>query len=250
VLEELERTKDVGETLFFVDDNFYGNPKRAKQLLEEMIRKGLTRKPRGLVQITIKGASDNDFLDLLKRAKMEVTCIGIESIDDDALDELGKPYSAEQNIEGVRRLREKGFWVHGMMMPGSDKDTPETLRKMSKWAKKNLTTVQYFPPVPLPGTEFNERMRKESRILTEEPSLYDGHHAVVQPKNFTALELQRTIYKMYKEFYNPLNMLKKVQKGMLLETLLLSAYVNLVGLRRVFRDAQSLEYAKHLESLG
>ena len=104
--------------------------------------------------------------------------------------------------------------------------------------------------MPLPGTELDEKMRKQSRILTEDSSLYDGHHVIIRPKNFTALGLQSEIYKMYKEFYHPVNMFRKVQKGMLLETLLLSAYVNILGLNRVFHDSESKRYAEYLESLG
>ncbi len=201
VLESLRKLQDLRKTIFFTDDNFAGSPKRAISLLHAIYENGLAKY--SCAQVTVNAAENKELIAALKNAGVQILCIGVESINDETLRSLGKPYTAKQNRENVKRLREEGFWIHGMMMIGGDGDTPESVKQDFEWMKSNLDTVQLFSATPVPGTEFTKRMELEERILTKEYHLYDGQHVVVRPKNFTPIELTNTITKMYEEFYSP-----------------------------------------------
>jgi len=187
VLEELKRTKDIGSFLFFTDDNLIAIPSKAMVLLHELVKKNLNKKDSG-AQTTIRIADNPELMGALKKAGIKALCIGT--------------YTAEQNKRAIKILKKAGFWIHGMMMLGGEGDTHNTLKETIKWVNQNLDSVQFFSPIPVPGTSFYNRMEKEGRILTKKWYLYDGQHVVIRPKNFTPYDLQKTIYKMYKDFYS------------------------------------------------
>jgi radical SAM superfamily enzyme YgiQ (UPF0313 family) len=252
VIKELQRMNFYGKHVFFTDDNFDGNKRQSIALLEQIIESGLNKKY-GLAQVTINAASDNSLLDLMWDAGIRVLCIGIESINNETLETYSKRVSAEQNKEAIKTLKEKGFWIHGMMMPGGDGDTPESLEETSEWAKKYLDSVQFFSPIPLPGTRMRSQLKEEGRILRNDNyemwHLYDGGNVLIRPKNFTPFELQKTIYKMYDSFYSWRNGLSKVLKSRDFRTakvaLGLLAYTKLKGKKVLY----SPESKKHLEFL-
>jgi len=201
VLEELRRIKDNGKSLFYVDDNLTLNRKRSISLLKEIKDNDLARL--GSAQVDVSAAESPELLQALKDAGINILYVGIESIFDDVLTDLGKPFGAKQTKEAIETFREDGFLVHGMMMFGDDKDTQGRIMEASEWINNNLFTVQPFAYIPLPGTPFRAEMQKQERILTNEYHLYDGHGVIVRPKNFTPIGLQDSIDNLLGSFYSP-----------------------------------------------
>ncbi len=249
VIEELKRTKDIGEYLFFTDDNFTAIPNYTIKLLEAMIEKNLNKKY-SLVQTTIKLADKPKLMDVLKTSRINALCIGIESINNVTLQNYKKPYTAEQNKTAIKTLKEAGFWIHGMMMLGGEGDTPETLKETSEWINNNLDTVQLFAPIPIPGSSLFNKMQEQGRILTKDYSLYDGQHVISRPTNFTPYELQKTIYNMYEDFYSVKNSWKRLKhspnKTFSFEIL---AYTQIRG-RKMLYNPQSNRHLEFLKSVS
>jgi hypothetical protein len=91
-----------------------------------------------------------------------------------------------------------------MFVLGCDADTPETIQATVNYALKHeIDTVQFLTITPLPGTDFYERMKAEGRILSDDWSLYDGHHVLIQPAQMTPYELQMASVKGMLRFYAP-----------------------------------------------
>ncbi|HNS32756.1 MAG TPA: radical SAM protein, partial [bacterium] len=200
VIEELRRIEGIGEFCFFTDDNIAGNPAKTIELLKDIKKHSPKRKR--IAQITIAAAFNRELLKAMKEAGFQYLCVGIESIVDKTLEFFGKPYRSNRIKEAIKIYRENGFWVHGMMMLGGDGDTRQTLRETGRWINKNVDSVQFFAPIPIPGTRFHDRMENEGRILTKDLYLYDGQHVVIRPKNFTPYEMQKVLYRMYRDFYS------------------------------------------------
>ncbi len=247
VIEELKRTRNIGIYNFFTDDNIAAYSNRTIRTLESVVENGLHKKP-GVAQLTVKAAKSPALLTALKNAGIRTLCVGIESINDASLNSLGKPYSADENMEAVKTFREYGFWVHGMMIIGADGETPKSARETLEWAKTNLDSVQFFPLIPLPGALLYKQMEEKGRILTSDYSLYDGHHVVIKPENFTPYELQTTVINMYKDFYSPISTWKRLKhspdKKLTLELLV---YTKLFG--GISNVTKSPQTKKHLEFL-
>ncbi len=248
VIEELKRIEEIGSYCFFSDDNIAANPDRTITLLEEIKRYSARRKK--IAQITISAAFNRKLLEALKKAGFLYLCVGVESIVDKTLEFLGKPYRAEKIKEAIRIYRKNGFWVHGMMMLGGDGDTPETLRETERWVNKNLDSVQFFTPIPIPGTRFYERMKDEGRILTKEWYLYDGQHVVIRPKNFSPYQLQKWLYTMYRRFYSfPNSLLRNFGKRKMFMGILFSFYANFMG-KKFFRNPQLDAHLRFLKTVS
>lgn len=249
VIEELKRTRDIGKYSFYSDDNLIAHPNQTIGLLEAIVENNLNEKY-GVAQTTIELANRPELMQALKNAKITALCIGIESINDETLIYLGKPYTAKQIKEAIKILREAGFWIHGMMMPGGDPDTPEILRGLLEWAYRSVDSVQWFPPTPIPGTPLYDRMEKEGRFLTKNWYLYDVQHVVFRPKHFTPYELQRTIYNMYDDFYSVRGTMRRLRhspnKKLSLEFL---AYAKLTGMKMLY-NPQSNQHLEFLRSVS
>ena len=172
---------------------------------------------------------------------------------DEVLKEWSKPATAERNMKAVKAFRDNGNPVHGMMMVGGEEDTPESLDYTVDWCKKNLDSVQFFAPIPLPGTPFWDRMNEQNRIIADrlphDYHLYDGQYVVLQPNNFTPLELQTKIFDMYKQFYgikgNIINILKSPRP---LEKGGVHAYAPRI-VKSVENDPQTTDYMERLRNL-
>ena len=250
VLEDLAATMDWPKPPFFGDDNFAGSPRRAIELCDMIYDTKLAR-PGSAVQLSVAAAKNPKLLEALKRAGISSVYVGIESIVDETLDSLGKPFNAEQNREAIKIFKEAGFWVHGMMMPGGEGDTLETLEETSEWINENLDSLQLFPPGPLPGTRLTKKMHEEGRILSTNYSSYDGQHVLIRPKNISPYDLQVKIFDMYKSFYSfgkSLRRLKTSPQKKLAWKIFL--YTNVFrGIKKVMNSPetrQHLEFLKYI----
>lgn len=252
VLEEWGRVKNLGKAVFFIDDNIAGSESRTEELFSRAIERGLEFPRLAQVQITVKAANNSSLLKTLKKVGVDTLYIGIESTNDETLKQLNKPYTADENKRAVEEFHRQGFWVHGMLMPGGDGDTKESLREMLEWSKGILDSAQFFPPGPLIGTKFYERMKNEGRILTEDYYLYDGQHVLVRPKNFTPIEHQLIVNNMYKEFYSFRNSLSRLIRSPSKKmSLYILAYTSLYGIvREGLYDAQSRQHLEFLRSVS
>jgi len=190
-------------------------------------------------------------LKTMKRANVDSLCIGIESLSDETLKDLGKSSNAKMNLWAIPRFRKAGFFVHGMMMIGGDGDTPESLRETEEWANHNLDSVQYFTPVPIPGTRFRQRVKDRGRVLTEAWELYDAQHVLLRPINFTPYELQLRIEEMYKSFYSIKNFVNRLKRSPKKKTSIALSILTLTGFRnKLFNNPQTSAYKEFLKSVS
>lgn len=204
VLDELEELyrKYPKSLFFFYDDNFTASKKRAKELLEGMIARGIT--PKWSAQVRAEVADDPELMQLMKESNCQYLYIGFESFNPRALEEYRKSQGVEDIICAVKVIRGYGIKIHGMFVLGSDYDTKKTIRETVRLARKiRIDTVQFMILTPLPGTEVYEEMRKEGRILTCEWGKYDGHHVVYKPALLLPSILQReACIRAMRKFYS------------------------------------------------
>jgi radical SAM superfamily enzyme YgiQ (UPF0313 family) len=90
-----------------------------------------------------------------------------------------------------------------MFVLGSDDDSNETISSTLEFSERNrIDTIQFMVLTPLPGTKTYEDFEKQGRLLTKDWNLYDAHHAVFQPRNFSASELEKKTMQAMKGFYS------------------------------------------------
>jgi len=250
ILEELRRIKNYGINTMWTNDNIGMGPLDT-EIFEAIADSGLNR-PKSVAQITVNAAYNDRLLMALKRAGIEVLCVGFESISDETLKAWNKPSTAKRNKEAAKKFRDAGFFVHGMMMIGGDGDTKESLEKTSEWANESLDSAQFSAPITLPGTRFYKKMEDERRILTKDWFLYTGHNVTSRPLNFSPLEHQLIIEKAYRNFYSVRNIPKRLkgssQRVIALEVSALTLYKRM--LNKLFNNPQYQQHLKFLKSVS
>jgi radical SAM superfamily enzyme YgiQ (UPF0313 family) len=250
VANELRRMQQMKKTgVFFTGDNLAGNPRNAIEMLGAIKEARLYQDDR-TAQVSVSAAEHPKLLQAMRSAGIKNLCVGIESINDDSLRDLGKPFKSIENTDAVRTFHDYGFWVHGMMMLGIDSDTPEVAKDTREWAKKNLDSLQLFIPTPVRGTPFWDKMEKEGRIITDDLSIYDAQHCVINPVGFTPHELQKTIFDMYEDFYSPKEAMKRLARTPSIKfTLEFLAWTKFWGgLRGITKNPQTLEHLEFLKN--
>jgi radical SAM superfamily enzyme YgiQ (UPF0313 family) len=209
VLDQLE-TVPPGNDVFFYDDNFIVDRRRTKALLRGMLARGLcfpwSAQMRAEAIYRDRGSRewDTELLELMRDTSCDWVYIGFESVNPAALAEYNKQQAVEHIAESIEALHAYGIRVHGMFVLGCDADTLDTIEATVRFAiQHGIDTVQFLTITPLPGTDFHAQMEAEGRILSDDWSLYDGHHVVIQPLNMTPYQLQVAAFRAMLRFYAP-----------------------------------------------
>jgi radical SAM superfamily enzyme YgiQ (UPF0313 family) len=211
-LKELRQYKGRNHTVFFYDDNFAANPKHTKELLKAMIKEKLNFKWSAQVRVDV--AKDIELVKLMKNAGCHTVFIGFESVNPDSLVEMKKNQDVEDIVRAIKILRKHHIHIHGMFILGLDHDSKKTVKETVRFAiKYMLTSVQFLLLTPLPGSELYELLKKKGRILFGDWSLYDAHHVVFKPVNFSLVELQKAQMYCHKKFYSILERIRKLIVG-------------------------------------
>jgi radical SAM superfamily enzyme YgiQ (UPF0313 family) len=209
VIEEIRQNGLQSSHIFFCDDNFTADRKRAKELCERIIAEGL--KIEWSAQVRVECAKDAELLDLMAKSGCYIVFVGLESINPATL----KAYNKAQTVEGIKdcvvNFHKFGIKVHGMFVFGSEEDHYQVIRDTVKFSRQlDLDSLQYLILTPVPGTAFYKEMEAQNRIICRDWSQYDGHHTVFQPRQFTPYELQMETTRAMKKFYSWTSVVKRL----------------------------------------
>lgn len=135
VIAEIRMYKEMGfKYLNFEDDNFTADKERAKEICRRMIAENLTFKETFFFGRTDL-ADDEELLQLLHDAHLTRVLIGIESLNQEALNSIHKG----QNIENIRRAgaacQKYGIRLIASIVLGLDEDRIEDMNRSIQFAK-------------------------------------------------------------------------------------------------------------------
>ncbi len=188
--------------IFFEDDTFTVNKKRAMQVCDEILERGLD------VTWSVNARADTGDLELFKKMKKagaRELLVGFESGDQRILDNMRKGLRLEQSRDFVKLAHKAGLVVHGCFVLGLPGETRETLERTIKFALElNLDTVQFSAAMPFPGTEYYKICEEQGLIEAKSWSdwLDDGEQAtVVRYPNLSREEIEYYVDKGLKSFY-------------------------------------------------
>lgn len=212
IIAELRLYDDRKNLIFFYDDNFTADRRRAKDLLEAMIREKFRFK--WTTQVRADVAKDLELVRLMKKAGCHTLYIGFESVNPESLKSMKKKQSVEEIAEAIKILRKQRINIHGMFVYGFDADDWTTVKQTVRFAKRSkLNSTQFLILTPLPGSEFFDKVSHENRIQFRDWALYDAHHVVFRPARLSLFDLQRAQIFSHKKFYSLKQMVTKTLKG-------------------------------------
>lgn len=181
---------------FFIVDDLFGQQRdetiRFCRMLADY-QKRIGRRFRITVQIRLDKARDSELLSAMRDAGIRMICIGYESPIEEELQAMNKHISSADMLSLTRIFHKFGFLVHGMFIfcyplkdnSGFKMSVSERARcyKDFIW-KAKIDTIQILLPVPIPGTELRDRLRRQNRIYPLEDigwEYYDGNFPLFEP---------------------------------------------------------------------
>jgi radical SAM superfamily enzyme YgiQ (UPF0313 family) len=202
VMEEIRAYNS--KRLFFVDDHFVVNKRRTHAILDGI--QALDARIAWSCQLRTEVSKDRDLVARMRNAGCSMVYVGFESVNPEALKQMHKGQSVEDVKRSIQVFKESRIGVHGMFMFGMDADQPDCFKSTSNFCRRSgLTTVQYMPLTPLPGTRFYRQMEAEGRLLHKDWQYYDAMHVVFRPKHMTPFQLQEGVIACFSDFYCYLN---------------------------------------------
>ena len=205
------------EAIFFTDDNFIGNKKYAKKLLQAIIEfnKSLDFPLEYMTQVSINLANDDELLELFHKAGFNKVFIGIETPRKTSLQEVNKGQNVKTDLlQDVEKIQSYNISVAAGMIVGFDHDDHQIFQEQLDfimaanipWAMTGI--LQAVPKTPL-----YKRLEKEKRLDTSAEYFEVDNTALdvnIVPKNMTKAELVKGYTWLVRQLYSYENFTKRV----------------------------------------
>ena len=190
--------------VFFVDDNFVGNLRHARDLCRELI----PLKINWLGQGTLNMARDEKLLEIMAESGCAGVLIGFESLRHDTLRLMDKQLNVVMGDykKLIDRLHQHGIGLYGTFIFGYDSESgDDTLRTAEAAIDFGLFIAAFNHLLPFPGTPLYEQFRDEGKLTDEQwwlsPTFRFGD-VPFTPKNMTARELHELCLQARRKFYS------------------------------------------------
>jgi anaerobic magnesium-protoporphyrin IX monomethyl ester cyclase len=204
VMEELKTiTADI---VMFSDDNFFTNPRRSRELCDQIIESGIQK--RFIVQTRIEIARDTQLLEKAQKAGFKVFLVGIESPHDKILKQFNKGFTQRQVREAFAVLNQYDFYIHGYFIYGNIGETEEEMVYIGRFAKE----------LKLDSISFQKLRIEKYSPLKEVVENTPGYHykkggGAVYSDRYSLSELKRIRNRIRREFYTPGQLGRIVRKA-------------------------------------
>jgi radical SAM superfamily enzyme YgiQ (UPF0313 family) len=255
VERQMKQISSIVETTkgrkFFVVDDLFGQDRAETIRFCNMLRD--YQKATGVrldvgVQIRLDKAKDTELLLAMREAGISFIAIGYESPIEEELEAMKKRLRAEDMLSLTRIFQKHGFLVHGMFIFGYPMKSginfkmsaQERIKRFKDFINKaRLDTAQVMLPIPLPGTELRERLKKEGRIYPMKDvgwEYYDGNFPIFLPDEpMTSEEMQRTSMEIMGRIFRFKNMVMVGINVLLFPAMILFSHNIRHGWRRWYR---------------
>lgn len=173
VVDELRAVRATGYqgTLFIVDDNFVGNRKEIKPVLDAI---GRYQEEHGYpfqlyTEADILLATDDDLLARMRDAGFTMAFIGLETPDEHVLREMGKGQNvAIDLVTAVRKIQRHGMEVSAGLIVGTDADPPDINDRIVDFcAETGIPLAMAGLLTVARGSELYEGFKRAGRLREE-----------------------------------------------------------------------------------
>ncbi|GHU02845.1 hopanoid biosynthesis associated radical SAM protein HpnJ [Spirochaetia bacterium] len=193
---------DVKEVII-EDDTFTTDKKRILEISNLLIEQKLPKRLKWLCNARVN--LDFETMKIMKKAGCRLIIPGIESGNQQILNNIKKGTTIEQFETYVKNAKKAGLLIHACYMVGNQGETPETMRETLRLALRlNTDTAQFFPLIPYPGTEAYE-WAKQNGYIEPEYDHYckeDGtHNSVLNLPGISAEQMVHFCDQARKKYY-------------------------------------------------
>lgn len=173
----IEKVHHTGHAIMLTDDNFRRSYhyERIKELLIGLNKK-FTRKLRMLVQVDASADIEKEIPELARMGVNHVF-IGMESLDQEVLDNISKTHNKPENYQRIAdKFRKYGILVHSGAMVGFPYQTPDSIYREIGEFRNIIDLMTVFCATPFPGSKDYEEAVAKGWLLTDDLNFYDTRH--------------------------------------------------------------------------
>ncbi len=203
VVEDIKNSiRDYGVKSFYVDDDTFNIQKQhivgfANLLIDSNIN--ITWMAMARADTIV----DRETLVALKKSGLIALKFGIESVDEDVLEEMKKSLDIDKCVETIELCKELGIEVHLTFSIGYFCDTKESIKETFIWmCKHNPDSMQLSIVTPFPATTMYNEAKKRGFKLEDDFSKYDGMQFSVVTSSIDKKELERIKNAWIKEWFS------------------------------------------------
>ncbi|HEY4784391.1 MAG TPA: B12-binding domain-containing radical SAM protein, partial [Bacteroidales bacterium] len=171
VIKELESLYNLGYRghIDFVDDNFIGNKKKAKELLREIKKWTVEHKYPFYftTEASVNLADDEELLQLMKETDFRYVFLGIETPENETLALNNKKQNVGKSVtEAVRKIMSYGIVCNGGFIIGFDSDSKNIAENMISCVQDSgICMAMVGLLYGLPNTKLTRRLESEGRLF-------------------------------------------------------------------------------------
>ena len=219
VVAEMQRIYDLGwrRSMFVVDDNFIGNKKNVKPVLEAMaVWQEANDYPFSLTtEASVNLGDDPELLKLMVKAYFGVVFLGIETPDADSLALTKKSQNIRRPMmKQIHAISEAGLRVMGSFIIGFDGEKAGAGQRIAAFVDEaEIPHVMVSMLQALPLTHLMDRLRTEGRVLDAD------EHANLHQSCLTNFVPTRPLQELAREhvecnmwLYEPKNFLRRTYR--------------------------------------
>ena len=202
ILHELDQLADGGcNAIYFVDDNFIGNPKATEQLLSHLTdwQKKRDYSVHLSCEATLNLVTHSKILEAMRSAGFTNIFFGIETPEPTALKAMKKGQNLRTPIlEAVQTVNRYGIEAASGIIMGLDTDTAETPQAIMDFADLSqipILTVNLL--YALPKTALYARLQKENRLVPDAGNR-DSNIVFLEPYEKVLSKWQQVIGSIYR----------------------------------------------------
>ena len=218
VISELEYIYELGwrGSIFVVDDNFIGNRKHAREILELLIPWNKDRgEPFGFyTQASINLGQDQEMIDMMTSANFGMVFVGLETPSEEILKQNHKFQNVQHSlVDSVVNITQNGLTVQGSFILGFDNEETGAGQRISEFVETTaIPFVMLNMLFALPNTRFWTRLKEENRLLED---LTVDDWAQLRTNFITQRpleEIQREFIEAWEYLYDPSRYLARVYR--------------------------------------
>ncbi|MFH2005948.1 MAG: DUF4070 domain-containing protein [bacterium] len=208
VMAELEEAHARGSrAVFIADDNLLASRPYTRELLAAIVEWNTAKEEPVLftAQISMDVADDEELLQAFADARFLSFFLGLESIRDNCLEEVGKHHNVRQDpARRVRRISRYGIIPFLGMIVGFDHDDEQTFEELAAFIEETRTPTVAVSLLNAPfGTPLHERLQAEGRLIEDD---FHGEwqlHTNIVPKQMSRETLIGSYRRLMRELYEP-----------------------------------------------
>jgi anaerobic magnesium-protoporphyrin IX monomethyl ester cyclase len=205
IADEIEYCfQNYGSRFIWLTDDNFGVGKRANELANEIISKGISE---DLMWFTQARCDDiikhQETLPKLRKSGLRWVLLGVENSKQSTLETFRKNITPEDAKKAVKLLKKNDIFAQVMFIIGERKDTAESIEESRKFITSELDPdfVIFAILTPFPGTELFDEAKKNNWIEDHNWANYDMVHAIMPTETLSRKEVQEELYKCYRNFY-------------------------------------------------